>query len=143
MRIYRLDEAYSIKHVRHTISFKCPSVVSLYSYLSEYDRRTTFKPTYKEYISKLASIRREMKLRNAQNNQISIINLLIGNKKLYNKVYFVTDGSYRKNRIYIVNNNIELINGHNNNEFYYLCSIEKEDIKQLFKEYKVVFIHIV
>lgn len=74
-------------------------VVDIDAYIKAYENDTTYSVSYKHFIRAMCIYRDACK--NMGNLEgLTIINKLIGDKKLFSKMVFCGDGSYRNNRIW-------------------------------------------
>lgn len=142
MRTYKITEGYDIPEV-HNYLYLSRETVKIYEFLDDYDKKTIYKIPHKQFITILSRIRDTL-LNNDNLRAILFINLLIGNKKLYNKIFFCRDIRYLKNTIFIYSDSIKI--GEYNEEhiwnYKYAEELDKDDMYNFFNKYKVIFIFI-
>lgn len=114
-----------------------------------YDKETAFKLSHRKFVKLLSEIKNTFLL---DENSVIIINKLIGDRKIYKKIRFCTDGSYRNNRIWGHCNRynkyeIEPMLRYNfRKKFNYKPSIDKDDPKTfidwLYNHFDTIFLQI-
>ncbi len=119
-------------------------------YLEFYHKSTTFKKSRKDFVKILLEYKNS---KNISTEAIETINKLIGDRKLYNKIVFCTDGSYRNNRIWAnldksnkVINFYPDVNYKLNKQVSFTSLIENLNIKKqidwIYNHFDVVFLQI-
>ena len=77
-------------------------VADVDGYIQNYEKRTLVDVSHKEFISSLLVYKKLFERQeNEHYDNIVIVNELIGNRRLFDKIKFCTDGSFRNNRIWI------------------------------------------
>lgn len=69
------------------------------AYIEVYEKETTTNLSYKQFIQVMC-IYRDIFKDIGNEEGLTIVNKLIGDRKLFNKIKFCSDGSYRNNRIW-------------------------------------------